>query len=112
MGEEREVEKKAACRPIYLMADLLDAVEVSEALPTVERVCKDVLAPPSMPLDSEKLFSGPDGKPNLEVLKDWFFREGFLKPEDALKICQMASELLRAESNVLQIDGAVTVCGD
>lgn len=96
-----------------LMGDqLMEAVEISDAMPTVGRVCEDVLEPPNRPLDSDKLWSGPDGKPNLEVMKDWFFREGFLSGPDAAKLCAMGADVLRAEKNVVTIDGAVTVCGD
>jgi hypothetical protein len=42
------------------------------------------------------------------VLKDWFFREGRLSHEDAVKMCDTAIAILQNEGNVLTINGAVT----
>jgi len=84
--------------------------ETREPMPTLGRVVKDVPCPPNVPLESSKLWA--DDKPNLDVLKDWFFREGRLAEEDVRKICDLAHDILKKEQNVLSINGSVTVCGD
>jgi len=54
-------------------------------------------------------FSKTDvGKPDVEFLKDHFFREGRITEEHALYIIDKATQLLRAEPNVLTVDGPVT----
>jgi len=54
-------------------------------------------------------FSKTDvGKPDVEFLKDHFFREGRIKEEHALYIIHRATQLLRAEPNVLTVDGPLT----
>ena len=78
----------------------------------IERVVKDVPCPPSRPLESEKLWGGPGGKPDIDLLKDWFFREGRLSPEDVVRLCEEAATLLETEPNLLSVEGSVTVCGD
>mmetsp|Transcript_36968 Transcript_36968/g.59832 ORF Transcript_36968/g.59832 Transcript_36968/m.59832 type:complete len:460 (+) Transcript_36968:150-1529(+) len=69
------------------------------------------LPPPAERLATELIFK-PDGKPNPEVLKAHFQREGRIKLEDATRIIHMATELYRAEPNLLTIESPVTVCGD
>ena len=54
-------------------------------------------------------FSKTDvGRPDVEFLKDHFFREGRITEEHALYIIDKATQLLRAEPNVLTIDAPVT----
>ena len=48
------------------------------------------------------------GKPDVEFLKHHFFRQGRIKEEHALYIINKATQLLRAEPNVLTVDVPVT----
>ena len=47
-------------------------------------------------------------KPDIPFLKNHFYREGRIKEEHALFIIEKATQLLRAEPNVLTIDAPVT----
>jgi serine/threonine-protein phosphatase 2B catalytic subunit len=51
-------------------------------------------------------------KPNIQFLKQHFYREGRLTDEQALWILRKGTELLRAEPNLLEMDAPITVCGD
>lgn len=58
---------------------------------------------------SDQFFSKTDRtKPDIAFLKNHFFREGRLKEEHALYIIDKATQLLRAEPNVLSVDAPVT----
>ena len=54
-----------------------------------------------------KTEKGRRGKPDVEFLKDHFFRQGRIKEEHALYIIDKATQLLRAEPNVLTVDASV-----
>lgn len=45
-------------------------------------------------------------------LKNHFYREGRLTEDQALFILSRATEILRAEPNLLEMDAPITVCGD
>ncbi|KAF8500448.1 Metallo-dependent phosphatase [Russula emetica] len=80
---------------------------------TRERVVKDVQAPAmTIPTDDQFFSKTEKGKPDVAFLKNHFYREGRLKEEHALYILEKATQLLRAEPNVLTVDSPVTVCGD
>ncbi|KAI0302800.1 serine/threonine-protein phosphatase 2B catalytic subunit [Multifurca ochricompacta] len=80
---------------------------------TQERVVKEVQAPAmTIPTDDQFFSKTEKGKPDIAFLKDHFFREGRIKEEHALFIIEKATQLLRAEPNVLAIEAPVTVCGD
>jgi serine/threonine-protein phosphatase 2B catalytic subunit len=51
-------------------------------------------------------------KPNLQYLKQHFYREGRLTEDQALWIIHAGTEVLRAEPNLLEMDAPITVCGD
>jgi serine/threonine-protein phosphatase 2B catalytic subunit len=51
-------------------------------------------------------------KPNLQFLKQHFYREGRLTEEQALWIIHTGTEVLRSEPNLLDMDAPITVCGD
>ena len=51
-------------------------------------------------------------KPNLQFLKQHFYREGRLTEEQALFILAAGTEVLRKEPNLLEMDAPITVCGD
>ncbi|KAE8267263.1 hypothetical protein A4X09_0g5090 [Tilletia walkeri] len=86
-----------------------DGTQVS----TQERVIKDVQAPAFSKPTDEQFFSKTDPtKPDIAFLKNHFYREGRLTEEQALFILRRATEILRKEPNLLEVDAPITVCGD
>jgi serine/threonine-protein phosphatase 2B catalytic subunit len=74
---------------------------------------QDVQAPAFHPPTQEQFLSPHDrNKPNLQFLKNHFYREGRLTEEQALWILRKGTEVLRAEPNLLEMDAPITVCGD
>ena len=73
----------------------------------------DVQAPAFTRPTDETLWSKEDpSKPNLQFLKQHFYREGRLTEEQALYIINAGTQLLRSEPNLLEMDAPITVCGD
>jgi hypothetical protein len=73
----------------------------------------DVQAPAMQPPSAEQFWSPQNpSKPNLQFLKQHFYREGRLTEEQALWIIQAGTEVLRSEPNLLEMDAPITVCGD
>jgi len=62
----------------------------------------------TIPTDDMFFSKTEKGKPDVKFLKDHFFREGRIKEEHALYIIDKATQLLRAEPNVLTVDAPVT----
>lgn len=80
---------------------------------TQERVVKDVQAPAMQPPTDEQFWSKVDpSKPDIAFLKNHFYREGRLHEHQALYILHQATEILKNESNLLNVDAPITVCGD
>jgi len=48
----------------------------------------------------------------MDFLKEHFFNEGRLTEDQALFIIEKAGAILKKESNLLEIDAPITVCGD
>ncbi|KAG8925135.1 3',5'-cyclic-nucleotide phosphodiesterase (PDEase) (3':5'-CNP) [Tulasnella sp. 419] len=93
----------------FTLHTLEDGVVVS----TQERVVKDVQAPAMLPPTDEQFFSSADPtKPDIAFLKNHFYREGRLTEPQALYIIEKATEILRSEPNLLEVDAPITVCGD
>ncbi|KAL7270058.1 3',5'-cyclic-nucleotide phosphodiesterase (PDEase) (3':5'-CNP) [Rhizina undulata] len=91
----------------------LHSMEDGTQVSTLERVCKDVQAPAFHKPTDEQFYDANDPtKPNLAFLKQHFYREGRLTEEQALFIIHKATEILRAEPNLLEMDAPITVCGD
>ncbi|ORX99750.1 serine/threonine protein phosphatase 2B catalytic subunit [Basidiobolus meristosporus CBS 931.73] len=88
-------------------------LEDGQQVSTKDRVLKDVPPPATQKPTDEEFYSKeqPD-KPDIEFLKDHFFKEGRLTEEQALYIIQKGTELLRNEPNLLEVPAPVTVCGD
>ncbi|KAJ7636913.1 serine/threonine protein phosphatase 2B [Roridomyces roridus] len=83
------------------------------SISTQERVIKDVQAPSATIPTPTQFFSSTDpSKPDIAFLKNHFYREGRLSEEQALFILEKGTEVLRRESNVLNVDAPITVCGD
>jgi serine/threonine-protein phosphatase 2B catalytic subunit len=62
----------------------------------------------TIPTDDQFFSKTDKGKPDVAFLKNHFYREGRLKEEHALYIIEKATQLLRAEPNVLSVDSPVT----
>lgn len=93
----------------FTLHTMEDGVQVS----TQERVCKDVQAPAfTKPSDEQFYDSSDPSKPNLAFLKQHFYREGRLTEEQALFIISRATDILKSEPNLLEMDAPITVCGD
>ena len=69
---------------------------------------------PALSTPSDDMFWSPEdpSKPNLQFLKQHFYREGRLTEDQALWIIHAGTEVLRAEPNLLEMDAPITVCGD
>ncbi|KAJ8087554.1 3',5'-cyclic-nucleotide phosphodiesterase (PDEase) (3':5'-CNP) [Marasmius tenuissimus] len=90
-------------------------LEDGSTINTQERVIKDVQAPAMFIPTPQQFFAnhGQDTtKPDIGFLKNHFYREGRLSEEQALWILERGTEVLRKESNVLNVDAPITVCGD
>jgi hypothetical protein len=73
----------------------------------------DVQAPAFHPPTDEQFFSPQDRtKPNIQFLKQHFYREGRLTEQQALWIIRKGTEILKSEPNMLEMDAPITVCGD
>lgn len=89
----------------------LHVTEEGQTINTCERAVASVEPPALFQPSDDEVFL-PNGKPNCEFLKEHFFKEGRLRHHQALRILQMAGEILGKEPNLLQIPAPVTVCGD
>ncbi|RDA87628.1 hypothetical protein CP532_3807 [Ophiocordyceps camponoti-leonardi (nom. inval.)] len=100
-------------KPVPDIDFTIHAMEDGTQVSTLERVCKDVQAPAmSKPTDEQFYQDASKTKPDINFLKQHFYREGRLTEEQALWILQQGTELLRAEPNLLEMDAPITVCGD
>ena len=73
----------------------------------------EVQAPAMQPPANDQFWSPHDpSKPNLQYLKQHFYREGRLTEDQALWIIQTGTKVLREEPNLLEVDAPITVCGD
>jgi len=106
----RAVQQK---KPVPEIDFTLHTMEDGTQVSTQERVCKDVQAPAFLPPTDEQFFSPQDRtKPNIQFLKQHFYREGRLTEQQALWILKKGAEILRSEPNLLEMDAPITVCGD
>ncbi|KAJ1713907.1 serine/threonine-protein phosphatase 2B catalytic subunit [Aspergillus flavus] len=102
-------EKKPVPEIDFTLHTMEDGTQVS----TLERVVKEVQAPALQTPTDEQFWSPEDpSKPNLQFLKQHFYREGRLTEDQALWIIQAGTQLLKAEPNLLEMDAPITVCGD
>jgi serine/threonine-protein phosphatase 2B catalytic subunit len=82
-----------------------DGTQVS----TQERVIKDVQAPAFLKPTDEQFYSSADRtKPDIAFLKNHFYREGRLTDDQALFIIRRATEILKTEPNLLEVDAPIT----
>jgi serine/threonine-protein phosphatase 2B catalytic subunit len=91
---------------------LLDPPLLSKDIPLTTSP-PDVQAPAFHKPTNEQFYDPNDpSKPNLAFLKQHFYREGRLTEEQALFILSRATEILKSEPNLLEMDAPITVCGD
>ena len=79
--------------------------------PFEDRVMRDVLPPPHLPLPHAKLFP-KKGIPDWKVLRDHLTREGKLEKADLLELINLFQAQIKSEPNILKIQDPVTVVGD
>lgn len=60
------------------------------------------------PTDAQFWSSADPTKPDIAFLKNHFYREGRLTEEQAIYILEKATEILRSESNLLEVDAPIT----
>ncbi|KAF9579008.1 3',5'-cyclic-nucleotide phosphodiesterase (PDEase) (3':5'-CNP) [Lunasporangiospora selenospora] len=115
----RDAQTSAALRNLQNKKPLPDidftihTMEDGSTASTVERYHKDVQAP-AVHIPTDDLFFSKEfpERPDIEFLKDHFFREGRISEEQALYILKKGTEILRNEPNLLEVDAPITVCGD
>ena len=66
----------------------------------------------SKPTDEQFYTDSSRSMPDINFLKQHFYREGRLTEEQALFILKKGTEILRSEPNLLEMDAPITVCGD
>lgn len=62
----------------------------------------------TIPTDAQFFSREDPTKPDIAFLKNHFYREGRISEEHATYILEKATELLRAEPNLLYVDAPVT----
>lgn len=60
------------------------------------------------PTDAQFYSSADPTKPDIAFLKNHFYREGRLTEEQAMFILDRATEILRSEPNLLEVDAPIT----
>ncbi|KAL4734064.1 Serine/threonine-protein phosphatase 2B catalytic subunit [Aspergillus similis] len=100
-------------QPVPEIDFTLHVMEDGTQVSTLERVVKEVQAP-ALNTPSDDQFWDPEDqtKPNLQFLKQHFYREGRLTEDQALWIIQAGTQILKSEPNLLEMDAPITVCGD
>jgi len=91
----------------------LHTLDDGSIVSTQERVVKEVQAPAFLkPTDAEFFSTVDPSKPDVAFLKNHFYREGRLTEDQALFILNKASDILKTEPNLLEVEAPITVCGD
>ncbi|KAI9491046.1 Metallo-dependent phosphatase-like protein [Zychaea mexicana] len=88
-------------------------LEDGTTVTTRERVVREVTAPAVGVPSQENFWSSErPGYPDLQFLKEHFYREGRLSEEQAIYIINKGTEILKQEPNLLHLAAPITVCGD
>lgn len=81
----------------------------------MDRVISEVTPPPSQPLPSSSIFKSTNylaTKPDWKLLKDHFYKEGYISKSDVLRIISLAEQIFKSEPNLMNLQDPVTVVGD
>lgn len=78
----------------------------------MDRVMKDVVAPPMFPLGRDRGLDKKTGLPNLQTIKEHLLKEGRLTPDFASYLISQTQALFKSEPNMLDLKYPITVCGD
>jgi serine/threonine-protein phosphatase 2B catalytic subunit len=125
---QRAIDKIQVKDPIPSIDFTQHVLEDGTVISTQERVVKDVSvdlfirfvallnfnqvqAPAMLKPTTEQFFNkhGQDrSKPDIAFLKNHFYREGRVTEDQALWILEKGTDILRKESNVLQVDAPIT----
>eukprot|EP00158_Paraphelidium_tribonemae_P005815 Partr_v1_DN27540_c0_g1_i1_m30639 putative serine threonine-protein phosphatase len=109
----RAIRNTSTNRPKDQAEFVFHVTEDGQKISTVERVVKDIPAPATkVPTDDEFYSKKRPGYPDLDFVKAHFAKEGILTEPQAISVIKKATEVLRAEPTVLDVDAPVTVCGD
>lgn len=79
--------------------------------PFEDRVMKEVLPPPHLPLSHNQVFP-KKGLPDWKILRDHLKREGKIDKADLLELINLFQETIKAEPVILKVQDPVTVVGD
>ncbi|QSL64977.1 hypothetical protein MERGE_002281 [Pneumocystis wakefieldiae] len=82
---------------------------------TQERICKDVQEPVThIPTDDQIFIMDENGekKPNVQFIKNHFYREGRISEDHALWIIREGTKIFRKEPNLIEVEAPITICGD
>ncbi|XP_073816352.1 calcineurin A1 isoform X4 [Musca autumnalis] len=79
---------------------------------TKERMIEEVPLPPAHKLTMDEVYDPKTNKPNYDALRQHFLLEGRIEEEPALRIITEGAALLRNESNMIDVEAPITVCGD
>ncbi|KAF9459910.1 hypothetical protein BDZ94DRAFT_1324440 [Collybia nuda] len=108
---ERAIEQIQVKQPIPEIDFTQHTLEDGNIISTQEHVVKDVQAPAMHIPTNEQFFNrhGQDcSKPDVAFLKNHFYHKGRLSEDQALWILETATDILRKEGNVLQVDAPIT----
>lgn len=87
----------------------LHVQEDGSTVSTHERVVKDVQAPAFLTPSDSQFYSAQDPtKPDIAFLKNHFYREGRLTHDQVIYIITTATEILKQEPNVLEVEAPIT----
>ena len=89
----------------------MDNDELELPDPFEDRVIKDILAPPHLPLSHNKLFP-KKGLPDWQLLREHLTREGRLAKGDILELISLFKQQVKSEPNIVRIEDPITVVGD
>ena len=87
-------------------------LENGEVVSTINRLNNNVPQITNHIPTDEEVFDPNTGLPNHIFIRDHFKKEGKLTLSQAMRIIQMATDLLSKEPNLLHVPAPVTICGD
>jgi serine/threonine-protein phosphatase 2B catalytic subunit len=124
---QRAIAQLSERAPIPTIDFTQHALDDGTSVSTQERIVKDVRPRPSipphrtnicsmqvqapamtLPTDAQFFSREDPSKPDINFLKNHFYREGRLSEEHALYILDAATAVLRAEPNLLYVDAPIT----